>query len=88
MSTQDHYDAILREAAHRLADTIAPYRVLTRDKLADLSGVSGWTTVGFDSALRWAVDHDFLHRLDEDLYEIGPAANRDEGRRKLVEGGG
>jgi hypothetical protein len=84
----DHYDAVLREAAHRLADTLAPYRVLTRERLAEFSGASSWHTVGFDLALRWAVDHEFLRRLDDDLYEIGPAANRDEGRRAIVEGGG
>jgi hypothetical protein len=33
----DHYDAVLREAAHRLADTLAPYRLLTREALAELS---------------------------------------------------
>jgi hypothetical protein len=84
----DQYDAVLREAAHRLADTLAPYRVLTRENLAELSGASRWSTVGFDPALRWAVDHGFLRRLDEELYEIGPEANRDEGRRRIVEGGG
>jgi hypothetical protein len=61
----DHSDALLREAAHRLADTIAPYRVLQRGTLADLSGISHWTTVGFDQAPSWAVDHDFLRRLDD-----------------------
>ena len=66
----DHDDALLREAAHRLADTVAPYRVLTRESLAALSGVDDWRTVGFDQALGWAVDHGVLRRLDADLYEI------------------
>jgi hypothetical protein len=71
--SQDHDDAVLREAAHRLADTITPYRVLTRDKLAELSGEGYWHTVSFDHALRWAVDHDVLRALSPDLYEIcGP----------------
>ena len=83
----DQYDALLREAAHRLADTIAPYRVLTRDKLAELCGASRWHTIGFDHALRWAVEHEFLRRLDGELYEIGPGADRDEGRRVPPEGG-
>jgi hypothetical protein len=48
----DHDDTVLREAAHRLADTITPYRVLTRDKLAELSGEASWQTVSFDLALR------------------------------------
>lgn len=83
----DYYDALLREAAHRLADVLTPYRVLTRAKLAELSGASHWKTIGFDEALRWAVDRDFLRRLGGDLYEIGPGASRDDGRRLVVEGG-
>jgi hypothetical protein len=83
----DHSDALLREAAHRLADTIAPYRVLTRGNLAELSGMSQWNTVKFDRALRWAVDHDLVRRLDDDLYEIAPGSNRDEGKRLPIEGG-
>ncbi|HJS95277.1 MAG TPA: hypothetical protein VJ741_13520 [Solirubrobacteraceae bacterium] len=85
--SDDHYDALVREAAHRLADTLAPYRVLTREKLGELSGASRWNTIGFEPALRWAVDHAFLRRLDEDLYEIGPEAGRDDGTRIALEGG-
>ena len=66
----DRDDAVLREAAHRLADTITPYRVLTRDKLAELSGEGHWQTVSFEQALQWAVDHDVLRELSPDLYEI------------------
>lgn len=72
-----HDGALLREAARRLVDTITPYRVLTRESLADLSGTSMWNTVDLDQALRWAVDHDFLRQLSDDLYEIGPASSRD-----------
>jgi hypothetical protein len=79
--------ALLREAAHRLADTIAPYRVLTRTRLAELSGISEWNTGEFNRALRWAVEHDVLRRLDDDLYEIGPSANRNDARGPGVEGG-
>ena len=77
MSTRpdDRSDALLREAAHRLADTLAPYGVLTRDRRAEFSGASRWTAIGFDEALRWAVDHDVVRRLDRELYEIGPAAD-------------
>jgi hypothetical protein len=82
-----YYDALRREAAHRLADALTPYRVLTRAKLAEVSGASHWNTIGFDEALRWAVDRDFLRRLDGDLYEIAPGASRDDGRRLVVEGG-
>jgi hypothetical protein len=80
MSTRsgDRSDALLREAAHRLADTLAPYGVLTRDRLAEFSGASRWTAVGFDGALRWAMDHDVIRGLDEELYEIGPAADLDK----------
>jgi hypothetical protein len=82
MSTRsdDRSDALLREAAHHLAETLAPYGVLTRDRLAELSGASRWTAVGFDGALRWAVDHAVVRRLDEELYEIGSAADLYEGR--------
>jgi hypothetical protein len=83
----DYYGALLREAAHRLADTVAPYRVLTRERLAELSGASHWNTIGFEPALRSAVAHGLLRRLDEDLYEIGPEANGDEAPRLVVEGG-
>jgi hypothetical protein len=82
----DQYEALRREAAHRLADTLAPYGVLTRDKLVELSGASRWTRIEFDPALRWAVEHDFVRRLDEELYEIGPA-DRAEGDRLELEGG-
>ena len=83
----NRYDVLEREAAHRLVDTLAPYRVLTRERLAELSGASSWDTIDFQSALRWAVDHRFLLRLDEDLYEIGPEANRDDAPRLIVQGG-
>lgn len=72
--SRDRDDVVLREAARRLSDTITPYRVLTRDKLAELSGEDYWRTVSFEQALQWAVDHDVLRALDPDLYEIcGPA---------------
>ena len=64
-----HDDALLREAAHRLADAVAPYRVLTRDQLAELSGETYWRAVSFREALEWAVDHGVLRRLDTDFYE-------------------
>jgi hypothetical protein len=78
---RDRYDALLVQAAHRLADTLAPYGVLTRDTLADFSGAARWSAIGFDGALRWAVDHDYVRRLDGDLYEIGKAAELDEASR-------
>jgi hypothetical protein len=82
----DHYDVLAREAAYRLADTLAPYRVLTRAGLAELSGATHWATVDFDWALRWGIDHDLLHRLSDDLYETGPAAEQ-EVRRLRMDGG-
>ncbi len=66
----DYYDALLSEAAHRLADTVAPYRVLTRESLAELSGEDLWRSVSFEQALRWAVDHGVLRRLTPELYEV------------------
>ena len=74
-------DALLREAAHRLADTLAPFGVLTRDRLAELSGASRWRVVTFDGALRWAVAHDYVRRLDAELYEIGRRADLDADSR-------
>ncbi len=68
-SPQGQEDARLRDAAQRLADTIAPYRVLTRDQLAGLSGAADWSDVTFEEALQWAVDHGVLRRLDADFYE-------------------
>jgi hypothetical protein len=66
---QGRQEALLREAAHRLADTLAPYRVLPRDELAKLSGEGSWRAVTFQEALDWGVDHGILRRLDADFYE-------------------
>ena len=89
MPAGDRYEARLREAAHRLADTVALYRVLTREQLAALSGEVHWRSVSFEQALRWAVDHDILRQLAPGFYEItaqsstpsspGPGAVRDAG---------
>ena len=68
--TPDRYGALLREAAHRLADTAASYGVLNIERLAALSGSARWPTVGFAEALAWAVDNDILRRLGSDLYEV------------------
>ena len=73
--TGDHDDALLREAARRLADTVTPYRVLTRASLAALSGVDHWRSVSFEQALRWATDHGVLRQLDPDLYEIAAGSS-------------
>ena len=73
----DHYDAILREAAHRLADALTPYRVLRRAELGEISGASRWKTIDFEVALRWAVEHDYLRHRGEDWYEVGPEASRE-----------
>jgi hypothetical protein len=67
---QDRKDALLREAAHTLRDIVAPYRVLTRERLASLSSETHWRSVSFEQALDWAVDHGDLRRLGDDLYEI------------------
>jgi hypothetical protein len=66
----DHYDALLREAAHRLVDTMAQYTVLTRHDLEILPGADEWRSVSFEQALQWAVEHGVLGRLTADLYEI------------------
>lgn len=85
--TGDHYGALLREAAYRLADTLAPYRVLTRERLAELSEASRWSTIDFETALRWAVENGLLLRLDDGLYEIGPEYNRDAAVHLRLAGG-
>jgi len=72
MATEPGNDSVLREAARDLVDTLRPYRVLTRHELADLSREAAWKTVGFDEALRWAVEHGYLRPLGSDLYEIPP----------------
>jgi hypothetical protein len=66
----DPYEALRREAAHRLADTAAPYRVLTRQRLAALSGEAHWGVVSFEEALDCAVDEGVLNRLAPDMYEV------------------
>ena len=63
------YEALLREAAQSLADTIAPYRVLTRADLAGLAGVDRWRSVDFDKALECALALGLLRRLPDDFYE-------------------
>ena len=80
-------DTRLREAAHRLVETLQPYRVLTRANLDELSGASGWEAIDFELALRWSVDHNYLRSLGGDLYELGPEAHRDEGTGLELEGG-
>lgn len=71
-----HEEAVLREAAHRLVDTAAPYGVLTRQNLETLSGAARWHSVTFEHALRWAVDNGMLRRLNADLYEVPPTNAR------------
>lgn len=68
-SHQGRQGALVREAAHRLADTLAPYRVLTRHQLAKLSGEAHWRAAPFQEAREWAVDHGVLRRLDADSYK-------------------
>lgn len=70
MATEARYEALLREAARDLVDTLEPDRVLTRHDLADLSGERQWGTVGFDEALKWAVEHGLLRSLGLELYEL------------------
>ena len=50
MPAGDRSEALLREAAHRLADTVALYDVLTRERLAALSGE--WLSTGLGHAGR------------------------------------
>jgi hypothetical protein len=75
MATDARYEALLREAARDLVDTLEPYRVLTRQRLAELASERHWDTVGFDEALKWATDHGLLRALEPDLYEL--PRNRD-----------
>ena len=70
MATANRYEALTREAAHRLADTVALYGVLTRERLAALSGEEQWRSVSFAQALRWAVDHNMLRQLAPGFYGI------------------
>jgi hypothetical protein len=65
----DHYNALVSEAAHRLADTVARYGVLTRERLAALSGEDHWHSVGSAEALRWAINHGMLRRLAPGFYD-------------------
>ncbi len=77
-----HYDAVVRAAAQRLARTVTPYRVLTRDDLASLADVEEWRDADFETALKRAVDLGLLRRLGDDMYEIpGHAATSSEPSR-------
>jgi hypothetical protein len=70
MATESRYEALLREAARDLVDTLEPYRVLTRQALADLSREGHWSTVAFDEALKWAMERGLIRSLGPDLYEV------------------
>ncbi len=70
-----HHDAVIRAGAQRLARTVTPFRVLTRDDLAALADVKEWRDADFEAALKRAVDLGLLRRLGDDMYEVpGPAA--------------
>jgi hypothetical protein len=70
MAAETRSEALLREAARDLVDTLEPYRVLTRQRLAELSEARHWVTVGFEQALQWAVEHGLVRTLGPDLYEL------------------
>ena len=70
MAADARYEALLREAARDLVDTLEPYRVLPRQRLVDLSGARQWGTVGFDEALKWSEERGLLRSLGPDLYEL------------------
>lgn len=75
----EHYDALVREAARDLAQTIALYGVLTRADLVSISSAGNWMSVGFDTALDCAIALGLVRRLDEDLYEsLGVVRSQDE----------
>ncbi len=77
-----HHDAVVRAGAQRLARTVTPYRVLTRDDLAALADVEEWRDADFETALKRAVDLGLLRRLGDDMYEVpGPAAKSSEPSR-------
>lgn len=90
MPADARYEALLREAARDLVDTLEPYRVLPRHRLADLSGERHWGTVGFAEALKWAEEHGLLRSLGRDLYELPgehtgvKSTNRTVGARPLM----
>lgn len=63
------YDALVREAARRLAETVASYGVLTRVDLVAISGVERWPSIDFDKALECAEALGLVRRLPGDLFE-------------------
>lgn len=63
------HDALVREAARDLAQTLALYGVLTRADLVRISSADHWMSVDPDAALECAIALGLIRRLDEDLYE-------------------
>jgi hypothetical protein len=63
-----HHQAVIQAEVRRLLYAIGPYRVLSRDRLSQITHAERWHEGGLDSALRAAVDEGVLERLPLGYY--------------------
>lgn len=67
-SRKGHEDAVLDAEARHLVRTLAPFRVLHRDALEQLSGAEHWHECSFERALAEAVRSGEIEKLPNDFY--------------------
>lgn len=78
--TSRHEQAVARAEVLRLMRGLAPYRVLHRDALREVTGADKWHNGGFDRALREAVRSGSIEALPGNFYRIPPTAQLDRDR--------
>jgi hypothetical protein len=71
-----HDAAVVQAEARRLALALAPYRVLRKKTLEQVSGASRWHEGGFDQALCEAVRRGMIQRLPSGFYREGDGLSR------------
>jgi hypothetical protein len=75
LESREHQRAILNAEARRLARTLARYGVLTRRRLAELSGARRWQRGRFSRALAVAIQGGLVRDLGRDFYTTVPATS-------------
>lgn len=58
-----HHQAVIQAEVRRLLHAIGPYRVLSRNRLLQITHAERWSEGGLDGALRAAVDEGVLETL-------------------------
>jgi hypothetical protein len=72
-STSDqHHLAVVQAEARRLAQSLGPFGVLSKDQLKVAARATRWHEGSFESALRVAVESGEIERLPLDFYRKVP----------------